>query len=377
MRIGIDALFVRPGKVGGTESYLRNLLKALQIVDKENEYIIFTSKNNEKTFNFEKPNFVKVVCDFDNSSRVRRMIYTNLFLPKLIREKKIDVMFFPTYMRCLSHLKNIKTISNIHDVQYKHYPEYFSYSKKLIFNIFYPASIYKSDKLVCISHFSKDDVIQHFPDVDKEKLSVIHNPIDFEKFELKGNNENLITKFGLKKGEYILTVASHVPHKNLETLIRAFGQLKAKYNSTQKLVLVGIKDKSTEDMEKLLKELNIFDETIVPGFVDDNTLSQLYNNAGAFVSPSLFEGFGMPPVEAMYRRVPTITTECASLPEVTKFKAKYYKNPVDFNELASTIQEVLLNPPDMSKIPEEMINSYSLEEIGNQYIKLFKEVYSK
>ncbi|AYA78050.1 hypothetical protein DOE78_23085 [Bacillus sp. Y1] len=374
MRIGIDSLFIRPGKVGGTESYLRNLLKALEIVDQENEYIIFTSRNNDASFTFENKNFRKVLCDLDNDSRFKRMIYTSSNLPKLIEKEKIDVMFFPSYMRSFTKLKKVKTVSNVHDIQYKHYPEYFSLSKKLIFNVFYPASIYKSDHIVCISQYVKDDILNYFSNVPSEKLSVIHNPIDFDKFSKNVNGQELISKWGLQKGNYILSVASHVPHKNMETLIKAFAELKSKHQTNQKLVLVGIKDKSTGKMVELLKECNIFDETIVPGFVNDETLSQLYNNASVFVSTSLFEGFGMPPVEAMYRNVPTITTKCASLPEVTQNSAVYYNNPTDYHELAQTIQKVLLSPPDISDMPEKLVESYSFEVIGQKYKELFEMV---
>lgn len=377
IRIGIDALYIIPGKVGGTASYLMNLLKGLERVDDENEYFIFTSKSNYETFNFSKNNFKTVVCDLDNAKRFNRVIYTSTKLPSRIKNNNIDIMFFPTYVRCIQKIKGTKIISNVHDIQYKHFPENFSFIKKVLFSIAYPISLRKSNANICISNFVKKDIISNYKNINPNNFEVIYNAIDFEKFELndKISFDNFGNKLGLEKKNYILSVASLLPHKNISTLINAFSVYKNKnQNSNIKLVLVGLKDKSTNDLVKLIAENEIQTSVVIPGFVSDNDLNLLYNNATIFVSSSLFEGFGMPPVEAMYRGIPVITTKCTSLPEVTMGEAIYYNNPTDAEDLARVIQETLDNGFIYRKDINQMLTErYSLENVANIYKKFFEK----
>ncbi|RAK20391.1 glycosyltransferase involved in cell wall biosynthesis [Anoxybacillus vitaminiphilus] len=378
MRIGIDALYIRPGKVGGTESYLRNLLKGLEDIDQENQYYIFTTETNQETFHFSKENFNKVVCKLDGQNRFKRVFFTNTKLPKLIKNYNLDIMFFPTYIRTITKVKGTKIISNIHDLQYKHYPQYFSLLQKLVFNTFYPISVKKSDKIVAISQFVKEDILTHFPEVKSNKIKVIYNPIDFDSLDVTSETNALFQRLKLKKNSYILSVASLLPHKNLPTLVKAFSHLKGDYPDI-KLVLVGVKGKSTQTIEEMIRNLGIEGNVIIPGFVTNEELSALYSNAKIYVSTSIFEGFGMPPVEAMYKKIPTITTKCASLPEVTLNKAYYYDDPFSDQQLYEKIKEILEcapDPADLMEYSKLVKGKYSNEKIAYEYLALFNDVYN-
>ncbi|WP_438495336.1 glycosyltransferase family 4 protein [Paenibacillus sp. IHBB 3054] len=380
MKIGIDALFIRPGKVGGTESYLRNLLKGLEEVDSTNEYYIFTSKSNAATFEFSKDNFKKVECNIDGLNRFKRVIYTSLTLPKIIKSLDLHLVFFPSYIRSAGSLDKVITVSNIQDIQYKHYPQYFSKMQRIIFNIFYPLSLKKSDEIICISDFVKNDIKIEFSDIDNNKLTTIYNPIDFEKFDETTDlsMQTIEELYGLQNKKYILSVASLLPHKNINTLIQAFATFKEKDLADYKLVLVGVKGKSTSELTELISKARVEDSVVIPGFINDNNLNSLYKHAGIFVSTSLFEGFGMPPVEAMYKKIPTITTECASLPEVTQDKAIYYNDPLDYKALAILIADTLENPPAIERlntISNDIHSAYSLNKIAEKYMMFFEQCY--
>ncbi|MGH4052325.1 MAG: glycosyltransferase family 4 protein [Clostridium sp.] len=377
IRIGIDGLYIIPGEIAGTGSYLMNLIKGLQSVDNENEYFIFATKSNCESFNINNKNFKIVICDLDNTIRFNRVLYTSTKLPNIIKDNKLDVMFFPTYVRCIQNLKEIKTISNVHDIQYKHFKENFSFSKRVLFSFTYPLSFKKSDKNICISNFVKQDIIENFKNINPKDLKVIYNPIDFKKFEKNDNIafHGFAEKLGLETNNYVLSVASLLPHKNIPTLINAFSIYKKRSGNTNtKLVLVGMRDKATNDLVKLIATNKIEDSVVIPGFVSDDELSLLYNNACVFVSPSLFEGFGMPPVEAMYRNIPVITTKCTSLPEVTMGEVIYYNNPTDADELAKVIEETLdkgfIYRDDINEV---LVEKYSVENAATRYKKLFEE----
>ena len=373
MRIGIDATFIRPSQVGGTESYLRNLLKGLESVDSENEYYIFVNKINQKTFDFKKPNFKTLLCDVSGSNRLSRILYTNFKMPKLIKQNNIDIMFFPSYMRPLSRIKNVITVSNIHDIQFKHFPEYFSLSKKIVFNMFYPASIYKSDALIRISNFVKNDIIEYYKNVDKTKLKVIYNPLITKSYN--SVSSEYLCKLGIDEKNYILSVATFFPHKNLETLIKSFSILK-KENHTLKLVLAGIKQKSANALSELITNLNLENDVIIPGFVELETLEALYKFTSVYVCTSMYEGFGMPPVEAMCRNIPVISTKCTSLYEVTMGLAEYYENPKDENELAKKIKQVIESKTtkDLLLIGDKISQTYDMNSISMQYVDFFNSL---
>lgn len=379
MRIGIDALYIRPGKVGGTESYLRNLLKGLEFIDDRNEYYIFLTESNYQTFSFTKENFRKINCPITGDKKLSRVFYVNIALPKLINNLKLDIMFFPTYIRPIYKFKKTITVSNVHDIQYKHFPEYFSFLQKVSFNIFYPVSLSLSQHVICISEFVKDDIEFNFKKINKDKFSKIYNPIDFDKFDCISTDFTPVSNaFKITSSEYILSVASLLPHKNVETLIRAFGLYKYGNANNIKLVLVGIKSKTTSKLGNLIDELDLVNDVIITGFINDEMLSSLYKNARLFVSTSLFEGFGMPPIEAMYKKLPTISTRCASLQEVTKNLAFYYDNPTDSQELSNLIKRVLplpLDNPRLDYISKVIKDSYELNTICQQYIELFEYLY--
>lgn len=376
MKIGIDALYIRPGRTGGTESYLRNLLKGLEEADHSNEYYIFTSATNCDTFHFENKNFTKIICAVNGESRIKRVLFESFRLPGKIDNLALDLMFFPTYIRTFFTIKKVITVSNLHDIQYKHYPRNFSKIQKLMFNIFYPVSLKKSDHIICISNFVKNDLIHYFPRIHPEKYHVIYNPIDFLKFDqIQSSPEEVLGKtFGLEKRKYILAVSTLLPHKNFDTLIDAFAKLKMEEPNTTKLVIVGLKEKSTGRLTQRIEELKIAGDVVIPGFVKDEDLSLLYNHAALFVSTSVFEGFGMSPVEAMYKKLPTITTTCTSLPEVTQGRGIYYMDPYDSTELAHLMAATMKNRPDdeeLQMISDDFKIRYSLNNIAGEYIKYF------
>lgn len=241
-KIGIDLLWVRAGKVGGTESYIKNLLRGLQLIDEDNDYYLFVSLSNVDSFSFINAlNFHKVLCKINNNNKFLRIIYTNLILPWEINKLHLDVIFFPTYMRPITKLQ-VYSISNIHDLQYLHYPENFSLIRRLVFDIFYPISLKKSDKIIAISNFVKQDIIRflgrRIGNLDS-KIDVIYNPIEFKDIQDEKLAKDILDKWNLKGKEFIYTVSSMFPHKNLITLLKAFKLVKNDFKGI-KLVISGI-----------------------------------------------------------------------------------------------------------------------------------------
>lgn len=373
MKIGISLLFVKPQKSGGIESYIRNLLDGLmKYGERDLEIYLFTSYNNDSTFNKYKKDirFKFIKCPIDSNKVVKRILWENIKLDKIARLCKLDLMFIPVYNKPFITKSKIPYVTVIHDLQALHYPEYFSKLKCLWLKFAWKKSAVTSDKIIAISQFVKNDIIENLK-IDGEKIDVIYNPItkltNIEKFK------NLQERFGIEKNKYFYTVSSMLEHKNLKTLLYLMKSIKDQnLNICNKLVISGVGGSSKESLVNIINQLNIRDNVIMTGYVSDRERDCLYKNANAFLFPSIFEGFGMPPIEAMMNGTKVITTEKSSLKEVTKNKAIYVKKPFDVEEWISCIYKL-----ESTCLKDCDFEEYGLETITNKYIDTFKLVLSK
>ena len=374
MLIGIDLLWVRPRICGGTESATRNLINGFGMYDDKNEYMLFVGKDTAETFEEYKkyPNMKIEVCDTESLKRVKRIAWENSKLDKLARSLGVDLMFVPVYSKpnSLSEEKGgIPYITVIHDLQALHFPEYFSKSKIVFAKRSWKKACAESRKVITISEFCKEDIIKNYP-FAKDKTTVIYDAVTLEeKPEISADVfEKLKEKYGIEKDAYFYTLSSMLPHKNLETLIKAMKLLKEKGGT--KLVVSGVggnKDKFSQ----CVKEEGVEDLVIDTGFVSDEERDSLYENCSLFLFPSIFEGFGMPPVEAMMKGARVLTTRCACLEEVTQKKALYVDDPKDASEWVEKINEALL----LEK-KKYTFEQYDIKNITCEYLKVFNQISS-
>ena len=191
-----------------------------------------------------------------------------------------------------------------------------------------------------MSEFSKHRIIKYAGNYGKV-IKVLYCGLDGEELKAKLNLnsfEKIRTKYNLPE-DYFLYIGSIKPHKNLITALNAFNLWRSKYNGDSKLVLVGIKP---SDLSNNSEVLNLIDKnsTIIPGYVPDDDLSVFYNNAKCLIFSSLYEGFGLPPLEAMIYGCPVLTSNSASLPEICGTAALYFE-PLDFEELADKMEQII------------------------------------
>lgn len=368
MRIGIDLLWVRPGKNGGTESFIRNLLDGFSQSSAGNTYFLFVSKTNANSFIAYKnvESFNIILCNVNSESQKERVIWQNLHLGKAGIDNKLDLWFIPIYSIPFLKSPKIPYMAIIHDVQAKHYPKYFSFSQRLYFNLSWWNTCRTAGRIVTISEFCKDDILKFYPSC-KDRINVIYNPVVTEEREQLTSDPR--AKFGIGNSEFYYTLSALAQHKNIATLLRMMEIIiKEKVNNC-KLIVTGVRVNAANEIMSYVKSHHLEDRVIFTGYISNAERNWLYDNCKVFLFPSVFEGFGLPPVEALQRGIPVITTKKASIYEVTQGKAKYVDDPFDEKEWLNVVEAVESD----ASIPVKF-EDYVLKRVVDQYEDLFKQV---
>lgn len=309
-----------------------------------------------------------------------RVLKTYLWYPyaiiKLNREKTdLNLIHNPSQIPTFFKPKQ-KYVITVHDITPLLFPKEHKSGKSFIYRLLFPRTLKTADKIITVSHNTKQDIINYFKTPD-EKIKVIHLAADKKYQPL---NKEIISKFKEKYNldfPFLLYVGTLEPRKNIPTLIKSIYKLK-KNNLPHKLVIAGKKGWKYKSIFSLIEELDLQNDVIFTGYVPDVDLPALYNAADMFVYPSLYEGFGLPPLEAMACGCPVITSNTSSLPEVVG-DAGIMIDPHDVDELAEAIYEVLTNDGLKANMVEKGLDrakTFSWERTANETFNLYLDVYN-
>lgn len=370
MILGIDLLWVRHEKVGGIESYIRNLLDGLTTLTRNYKIYLFVSLDNWKTFEkYSKFEDVKlIICNINSENVGKRIIWQNLHLGKMLKANNVDVCFEPYYCKPVLGVSSVKWITTIHDLQALHYPEYFSKFKVAWMKFSWKNAIKSSNTIIAISQFVKNDICKNY-NVDEDKIKVIYNPILIDKNNVL-DKDKCLSKYGVSPYGYYFTVSSLLPHKNLRTLIEVMKYIRDnEIDLPKKLIISGVGGKSKKELLSLIDEYNLNQNIILTPFIEDAERNTLYKFCKTFLFPSIFEGFGMPPVEAMAFERPVVCCNKTSLGEATQGKADYVNDPFDPKDWIDHMKKVQFRKIDFNK--------YLIDNIAKDYSRQFIELYEK
>ncbi len=297
LRIGVNALYLIPGAVGGTEIYLRSLLQALAEIDPVNRYFIFTNAETGRDIVPAQPNFEQVPQRVPARLRPARILWEQIVLPISAARRRLDVLFNPGFTCPVMCACPVVTV--FHDLQHKRHPEHFRWFDLPFWRVLLYAAARRSTLLIAVSETTKLDLAR-FYGISDEKIRVIGHGVDPEFFAI---GKRLPRQIGME-APYLLTVSTLHPHKNLDRLLQAF----ALFHRTRpefRLAIAGLRGFHAESLEKLRGSLGIEDSVRFTGWIPRDELYQLFAAANAFIYPSTFEGFGMPLLEAFAARLPT------------------------------------------------------------------------
>jgi glycosyltransferase involved in cell wall biosynthesis len=295
LRIGINALYLIPGHVGGTEIYLRSLLRGLAEVDDRNSYVVYTNKETGRDLVPNRANFEWSPQSVPAKIRPARILWEQFVLPFELINDRIDVLFNPGFTSPL--FTPCESVTVFHDLQHKRHPEYFRWFDLPFWRFFLYFSAMRSSSLIAVSEATRDDLL-FFYRLRPSKVRTVTHGVDERMFEIgTARRQNAAQRC-------ILCVSTLHPHKNVDRLLHAFCAFRSEHPN-YRLALVGAKGFHSEAIERLIEELGLADSVEVTGWIDREDLYRIYGQAYAFVYPSTFEGFGMPILEAMAAGIPT------------------------------------------------------------------------
>jgi glycosyltransferase involved in cell wall biosynthesis len=312
-RIGINALYLIPGGVGGTEIYLRNLLDALAEIDSVNQYVVFTNRETGADLVPKRSNFLHAPQNVSASFRPGRILWEQFMLPFAVAKQQIDVLFNPGFTAPI--ICGAPMVTVFHDLQHKRHPEYFRWFDLPFWKFFLWASVRRSRGLIAVSAATRDDLQRYYG----AKAQVIHHGVERAFFEIGDRRQ---------PKDYLLCASTSHPHKNLERLLRVHREKPG----LPPLVITGVKGFAAADVEKLAG-----DSARIMGWVPREELYKLFRGARGFIYPSTFEGFGMPVLEAMAAAVPVACSNIPPLREIAGSTVHYF-DPSSDSEIGAALQ---------------------------------------
>jgi len=372
LHIAIDAHSVGAG-LGGNETYATNLIEALADIDSVNRYTLYvTKKEAVERFANRWPN-VHLRLTLPHTPLVR----IPLTLTVELRRRPVDILHVqytsPPFTPC-------PVVNTIHDLSFEHLPETFKRRSWRQMRLTIRRSAQSAAHILTDCDFARDDILKTYGIAPERVTAVpLAAAVRFSPVRDERELDRVRNKYGIN-GKYILTVGSIQPRKNIPRLIRAYSMLCSERNlePLPKLVVVGKRGWLYEDTLATAESSTVRDRIILTGYVDDKDLPALYSAASCFVYPSYFEGFGIPPLEAMRCGTPTITGDRTCFPEIIG-DAGLMVDPFDEQAIKRGIVRVLTEQTLRDELIEkglERANSYDWLKTARQTLDVYESVHA-
>lgn len=367
MRIGISARGLSEVS-GGVKQYITSVTQSLLEIDSDNQYFVF---HNSDEFSGKFHNAKEIFLKTKN-----KLIWDYVELPRALKKNKIDICIFPKNV--VPFNVKCKSIVIIHDLLHIKDPKVYKWFDSLYMRLLIPFSVKKADKIVTDSKSTSNDLIE-LTGATKENVSVIYLAADDKYHPLNDSNEensNVLKKYNLKL-PYLLYIGSLSPRKNIPFLIKAFEEFMKANNIDIQLVLAGGKSWKDEEIHQTISKSPYRENIILTGFVDDDDLPYIYNQAEVFIYPSLYEGFGIPILEAMASGCPVLTSNTSSPPEVAGDAVLYF-DPTNINDLVQNISKVVNNNELQTDLIEKglkRVKEFSWKKTAQSIVLIYDEIY--
>lgn len=388
MRIAIDARAANTPQPTGVEYYNLKLIENLLQIGPEHEYTLLVSE----------PLTPALRSLGAAANTVGRILTPRKFWPFVrlplefaLHPGRYDLFFSPVF--AIPYLSVPRNVATFHDLAYEFFPQYFTPYERYRQRFFSRLSARKADQLIAVSESTKKDLIKLYG-IDESRITVIHNSYNRDLFrpqdedkptrraclpKPEGSVVTLAERRRVLENPYLLFVGTMQGRKGVDQLLRAFDLFKQRQHTNHKLVLVGKKGWRDARIWAVYQSMQHQDDVIVTGYVAEKDLPGLYAQADLFILPSLYEGFGMPVLEAQAMGTPVVTSDVSSLLEVGG-DAAYYVDPCDVEEIAEAIADVVLHRQLSQSLIERglvNVNRFSWERAARQTLAVFEETFRR
>ena len=325
MRIGVNALYLIPGGVGGTEIYLRNLLRSLAAIDRNNQYLVFTNRETDATLVPDA--FQHVRMRVPARFRPARILWEQTVLAAAVWRERIDVLLNPGFTAPV--LAPCPQVTMMHDLQYKRRPEHFRWHDLPFWKLLVYVSVKRSRLLLANSGTTRNDLL-HFFRLSDARVRVTALGVEDPFFTLKRRPER-----------FLLSVSTLHPHKNLDRLLAAFAAFHSKQPEFR-LVIVGLRGFAAADLERQRDAAGLREVVEFTGWIPRERLYDWYARAWAFVYPSTFEGFGIPVLEALAAGIPCACSGIEPLRSIAAGAVIHF-DPVRTDQICDALERISLD----------------------------------
>lgn len=384
MKIGIDARFYGGEQSKGLGRYTQKLIEEIAAHDDTNEYVIFLQRdafekwqhrNQERSQERNKKNITPVLAPYHWYT-----LSEQLFMPWIIWKEHVDLMHFPHFNVPLLYRKPF--VVTIHDLIIQRFPtERATTLGPLLYKIKHVAGLtvmrhaaLNSKHIITVSKFSKDDIV-HYYHIDPAKVTVTYEATESAAHACTDAQATMtLQKYQITK-PYFLYVGNAYPHKNLEILVDVFAQLKKEYGRDVpwQMVLVGKPDYFFKRLQQYAWSKDADAHVLFPGFVPDDVLPCLYQRALGYIFPSLYEGFGLPPLEAMSAGTPVLAAQTSCLPEILGNGALYF-DPKDISGIIDAIKTIACDETVRTQLQSKgykRVNLYSWKRMMQETVHVY------
>lgn len=332
MRIAVQAADLDASRVDGTRVYLLELLRRFGPLAPDDRFLIC----HRDEFNPElvPPAFP----NYDVRTLPGDHMWMQTAFAKALFDLRPDRAFIPLQAVPIATPERTDIIATVHDLAFRHFPKTFPSADRAKLNLLLGATVRKATRIIAVSESTKQDLVRFFPDLPEAKIRVIHHGVNTGSFAVEPDEDErdaLLAHYGLTSGSYALYVGAIQPRKNLVRLIAAFEAAKLRHPD-MKLVIVGERAWLSDSIVERMKRSPFSEDIVRTGKVPFRELPIWYRNARCFVFPSLYEGFGLPALEAMASGTPTLLGNASSLPEVGG-DAALYADPLSEADIAEKL----------------------------------------
>lgn len=339
MRIAVNTRFLMEGKLEGLGWFTYQTLKHWVEWHPEHEFIFIFDRPFSEEFIFGK-NVTGVVAFPPARHPILFYWWYEWSIPRILRQQQADVFVSPDGFLSLS--TSVPTLMVLHDIAWKHFEDHVNFSTYHYYNHYVPKFIEAAGRIATVSQYSKQDMVTTFG-ADPSKIDVVYNG-SHEQYQPLSEEAISQVRAQYSEGQpYFLYVGSIHPRKNVERLLQAFNQFKKATQSPAKMLIVGRKMGKGSPIEQLLPTLEHAQDIIFLGYLSTDELPQVVGAAYALTYVSLFEGFGIPLLEALYCDVPSITANNSSMPEVVG-EAGLLAEATSVDSIAAQLQQLWENP---------------------------------